>query len=90
MAILTEIPAENGADAAAQDRQIQPMEHEVQNNDNGRDHARVSFNSFFLSNWSSIKDIFTTRFSNATYIWRVFSYVIISFLMYSLNIVVIQ
>ena len=50
MAILTEIPAENGADAAAQDRQIQPMEHEVQNNDNGRDHARVSFNSFFLSN----------------------------------------
>jgi len=40
MAILTEIPAENGADAAAQDRQIQPMEHEVQNNDNGRDHAR--------------------------------------------------
>ena len=50
MAILTEIPADqNGADAAAQDRQIQPMEHEVQNNDNGRDVGRVSYQQLFFS-----------------------------------------
>ena len=49
MAILTEIPADqNGADAAAQDRQIQPMEHEVQNNDNGRDVGRVSYQQLFF------------------------------------------
>ena len=45
MAILTEIPADNAGDTPSQDRQIQPMEHEVQNGaDNGRDIGRVSLN----------------------------------------------
>ena len=42
MAKITELPPDGG-DEGAQDRQLQPMEHEVQNgDDSGKDVGRVS------------------------------------------------